>query len=177
MWLVYRRMFPTLALSILGMDPRKNYAIHVDIVPVDGYSYTFVNNMWQVNGMASEMHHLPYVQSYQADEVARSGLYWMKNGVDFKKVRLTNRRTGSFKEGEVRQNWFNQKSLIGKLKLWFNLGNLCRQFYNLIWYSLLVRYSFSVALFLFRKSAPRIDSSPLCKQLWSGWICACAGVA
>ena len=98
----FRRMFPTLALSVLGMDPRKNYAIHVDIVPVDGFSYTFVNNQWQVNGIASEMHAFPYVQSFQADEVARSGQYWMKNGIDFKKVRLTNRRTGAFKDGEVR---------------------------------------------------------------------------
>lgn len=51
--------------------------------------------------MASEMHALPYIQSYQADEVAHTGLYWMKNGVDFKKVRLTNRRVGPFKDGEV----------------------------------------------------------------------------
>ena len=96
-------MFPTLALSFLGMDPRRYYSVHVDIVPVDGYAYTFVNNMWQINGMAGEMHALPYVQSYQADEVAHTGLYWMKNGVDFKKVRLTNRRVGPFKDGEVRQ--------------------------------------------------------------------------
>ncbi|KAL9989550.1 hypothetical protein ACROYT_G004112 [Oculina patagonica] len=96
-----RRMFPTLALSFLGMDPRRYYSVHVDIVPVDGYAYTFVNNMWQVNGMASEMHALPYIQSYQADEVAHTGLYWMKNGVDFKKVRLTNRRVGPFKDGEL----------------------------------------------------------------------------
>lgn len=94
-------MFPTLALSFLGMDPRCYYSVHVDIVPVDGYAYTFVNNMWQINGMASEMHALPYIQSYQADEVAHTGLYWMKNGVDFKKVRLTNRRVGPFKDGEV----------------------------------------------------------------------------
>ncbi|KAK2567137.1 T-box transcription factor TBX5-A [Acropora cervicornis] len=96
-----RRMFPTLALSFLGMDPRRYYSVHVDIVPVDGYAYTFVNNMWQINGMAGEMHALPYVQSYQADEVAHTGLYWMKNGVDFKKVRLTNRRVGPFKDGEL----------------------------------------------------------------------------
>ncbi|XP_058958184.1 T-box transcription factor TBX20 [Pocillopora verrucosa] len=96
-----RRMFPTLALSFLGMDPRCYYSVHVDIVPVDGYAYTFVNNMWQINGMASEMHALPYIQSYQADEVAHTGLYWMKNGVDFKKVRLTNRRVGPFKDGEL----------------------------------------------------------------------------
>lgn len=96
-------MFPTLALSFLGMDPRRYYSVHVDIVPVDGYAYTFVNNIWQVNGMASEMHALPYIQSYQADEVAHTGLYWMKNGVDFKKVRLTNRRVGPFKDGEVVQ--------------------------------------------------------------------------
>ncbi|CAH3169049.1 unnamed protein product [Porites lobata] len=96
-----RRMFPTLALSFLGMDPRRYYSVHVDIVPVDGYAYTFVNNIWQVNGMASEMHALPYIQSYQADEVAHTGLYWMKNGVDFKKVRLTNRRVGPFKDGEL----------------------------------------------------------------------------
>ena len=103
-WLIScRRMFPTLALSFLGMDPRRYYSVHVDIVPVDGYAYTFVNNMWQVNGMASEMHALPYIQSYQADEVAHTGLYWMKNGVDFKKVRLTNRRVGPFKDGEVMQ--------------------------------------------------------------------------
>ncbi|EDO34667.1 predicted protein, partial [Nematostella vectensis] len=96
-----RRMFPTLALSFLGMDPRRYYSVHVDLTPMDGYSYTFANNAWQVSAMASEVSHLPYVQSYRAEDTVHTGLYWMKNGVDFKKIRLTNRRTGSFKEGEL----------------------------------------------------------------------------
>lgn len=94
-------MFPTLSLSFFGMDPKKYYSIHVDLVPVDRYNYTFVNNTWQVNAIASEVHPSSHIQSYQADEIVHTGLYWMKNGVDFKKIRLTNRRTGSFKEGEV----------------------------------------------------------------------------
>ena len=98
-------MFPTLSLSFFGMDPKKYYSLHVDLVPVDRYNYTFVNNTWQVNAIASEMHPTTYIQSYQADEVVHTGLYWMKNGVDFKKLRLTNRRTGVFKEGEVRTNF------------------------------------------------------------------------
>ena len=94
-------MFPTLSLSFFGMDPKKYYSIHVDLVPVDRYSYTFVNSTWQVNAISSEMHPSSYIQSYQADEIVHTGLYWLKNGVDFKKLRLTNRRTGVFKQGEV----------------------------------------------------------------------------
>ncbi|XP_031570227.1 T-box transcription factor tbx-9-like [Actinia tenebrosa] len=97
----HRRMFPTLSLSFFGMDPKKYYSIHVDLVTVDRYNYTFVNNAWQVNAIASEVHPSSYIQSYQADEIVHTGIYWMKNGVDFKKIRLTNRRTGSFKEGEL----------------------------------------------------------------------------
>ena len=74
----------------------------MDIVPVDGYNYTFVNCMWQVSGVASEMHHLPFYQTFRADSMAHTGAYWMKNGIDFKKVRLTNRRSGPFQESEVR---------------------------------------------------------------------------
>lgn len=98
---MHRRMFPTLSLSFFGMDPKKYYSIHVDLVPVDRYSYTFVNSAWQVNAIASDVQPSTCVSSYQADEVVHTGLYWMKNGVDFKKLRLTNRRNGVFKEGEV----------------------------------------------------------------------------
>lgn len=100
MFYLSRRMFPTLSLSFYGMDPKKYYSIHVDLVPVDRYSYTFVNSTWQVNAIANDSQSSP-VPSYQADESVHTGLYWMKNGADFKKLRLTNRRNGSFKEGEV----------------------------------------------------------------------------
>lgn len=103
-------MFPTLSLSFFGMDPKKYYSIHVDLVAVDRYSYTFVNSSWQVSAIASDHHSSSHVPSYQADEVVHTGLYWMKNGVDFKKLRLTNRRTGIFKEGEVQYlNYFSLK--------------------------------------------------------------------
>ena len=41
-----RRMFPSIKLALKGLNPKLNYILMVDIVPVDDNRYKFHNGRW-----------------------------------------------------------------------------------------------------------------------------------
>ncbi|CAG5124687.1 unnamed protein product, partial [Candidula unifasciata] len=82
-----RRMFPTLKVTLEGLDPHAKYILLVDIVPVDDCRYKYHNAEWVVTGKAEP--HMPGRLYIHPDSPA-SGGHWMKQPVTFHKLKLTN---------------------------------------------------------------------------------------
>uniref|UniRef100_T1J4A7 T-box domain-containing protein n=1 Tax=Strigamia maritima TaxID=126957 RepID=T1J4A7_STRMM len=84
-----RRMFPTVRVSFLGVDPRCRYAVLLDIVPVDNkrYRYAYHRSSWLVAGKAD-----PPAPSriYMHPDSPFTGEQLRKQVVSFEKVKLTN---------------------------------------------------------------------------------------
>ncbi|XP_052214577.1 T-box transcription factor TBX3-like [Dreissena polymorpha] len=82
-----RRMFPTLKVSLEGLDPHSKYILLVDIVPLDDCRYKYHNSEWVVTGKAEP--HMPGRLYIHPDSPA-SGSHWLKQPVTFHKLKLTN---------------------------------------------------------------------------------------
>lgn len=82
-------MFPTLQVSITGMDPKSKYVILVDFAPSDHYRYKFEyeSSSWQI---ACEETTPPPGRVYIHPESPANGDEWMRNIVDFTRCKLTN---------------------------------------------------------------------------------------
>lgn len=80
-------MFPTLKVSLEGLDPHSKYILLVDIVPVDDCRYKYHNSEWVVTGKAEP--HMPGRLYIHPDSPA-SGSHWMKQPLNFHKLKLTN---------------------------------------------------------------------------------------
>ncbi|XP_047738688.1 T-box transcription factor TBX6 isoform X2 [Hyalella azteca] len=82
-----RRMFPTVKISITGLEPSTKYFVLMDIIPADDSRYKFQSKEWVVAGKAEP--HLPGRLYIHPDSPA-SGAQWMRHPVSFQKVKLTN---------------------------------------------------------------------------------------
>ncbi|KAL8597201.1 hypothetical protein ACOMHN_022248 [Nucella lapillus] len=82
-----RRMFPTMKVSVEGLDPHAKYILLVDVVPLDDCRYKYHNSDWVVTGKAEP--HMPGRLYIHPDSPA-SGSHWMKQPVAFQKLKLTN---------------------------------------------------------------------------------------
>nr|AVD29926.1 dorsocross [Parhyale hawaiensis] len=82
-----RRMFPTVKISISGLEPNTKYFVLMDIIPADDSRYKFQSKEWVVAGKAEP--HLPGRLYIHPDSPA-SGAQWMRHPVSFQKVKLTN---------------------------------------------------------------------------------------
>ena len=88
-FVIFRRMFPTVRVSFSGLDPNSNYVVLMDIVPVDKkrYRYAYHRSSWLVAGKADPP---PKSQLYTHPDAAFAGEQLMKQTVSFEKVKLTN---------------------------------------------------------------------------------------
>ncbi|XP_069071591.1 T-box transcription factor TBX20 isoform X1 [Pleurodeles waltl] len=84
-----RRMFPTIRVSFLGVDPEAKYIVLMDIVPVDNkrYRYAYHRSSWLVAGKADPP--LP-ARLYVHPDSPFTGEQLLKQMVSFEKVKLTN---------------------------------------------------------------------------------------
>jgi len=84
-----RRMFPTLRVSFVGIDPLKRYLVLMDIVPVDNkrYRYAYHRSSWLVAGKADPPS--PNRLCIHPD-APFTGDQLRKQVVSFEKVKLTN---------------------------------------------------------------------------------------
>lgn len=82
-------MFPTLKVSLHGVDPKANYMILMDTVPVDDkrYRYAYHRSTWLVAGKADPP---APVRLYMHPESPFSGEQLLKQIISFEKVKLTN---------------------------------------------------------------------------------------
>lgn len=82
-------MFPAMRVKITGMDPKAQYILILDVVPVDNkrYRYAYHSSKWMVAGNADAP--MPGRVYIHPDSPA-SGEEWMRQVISFDKVKLTN---------------------------------------------------------------------------------------
>ena len=85
----YRRMFPALRVSFIGLDPQAKYIATMDAVLVDNkrYRYAYHRSAWLVAGKADPP--LPS-RTYVHPDTPLSGEQLLKQALSFDKVKLTN---------------------------------------------------------------------------------------
>ena len=82
-----RRMFPTVKMSVSGLEPNTKYFVLMDIVPADDSRYKFQGKEWVVAGKAEP--NMPGRLYIHPDSPA-SGAQWMRHPISFQKLKLTN---------------------------------------------------------------------------------------
>lgn len=82
-----RRMFPSLRVSVSGLDSSSKYVMVIDIVPVDDNRYKYHNCEWIVSGKA-EAHFVG--RGYLHPDSPLTGSQWAKQIISFHKLKLTN---------------------------------------------------------------------------------------
>ena len=82
-----RRMFPSLRVSVSGLETGAKYKMLIEIVPVDDNRYKYHNCEWIVSGKA-EAHFVG--RGYLHPDDALNGNQWMKQIISFHKLKLTN---------------------------------------------------------------------------------------
>lgn len=80
-------MFPTVKMSVSGLEPNTKYFVLMDIVPADDSRYKFQGKEWVVAGKAEP--HMPGRLYIHPDSPA-SGAQWMRHPISFQKLKLTN---------------------------------------------------------------------------------------
>ena len=85
-------MFPTLRISVNGVNPKANYMVLMDIVPVDDkrYRYAYHRSTWLVAGKADPP---APVRLYMHPDSPFTGEQLLKQIISFEKVKLTNNTT------------------------------------------------------------------------------------
>lgn len=86
-----RRMFPVFRASVSGLDPNAMYTLLLDFIQVDAHRWKYVNGDWVPGGKAE-----PAAPScvYIHPDSPNFGAHWMKEPVNFSKVKLTNKLNG-----------------------------------------------------------------------------------
>ena len=82
-------MFPTLIVSVSGMNPDALYTVHLDILPADDRRYKFVQTDWIAVGKAEKR--FTYGE-YVHPESPNAGRHWMNKAISFKLLKLTNNK-------------------------------------------------------------------------------------
>ncbi|GMS88631.1 hypothetical protein PENTCL1PPCAC_10806, partial [Pristionchus entomophagus] len=84
-----RRMFPTLQVSFANLSPSQSYSVVVDLEAVDDkrYRYSFHQSKWTATGPGEAQ--LPGRSFVHPDSPAL-GSHWMRGGISFDKLKLTN---------------------------------------------------------------------------------------
>ncbi|XP_041462908.1 T-box transcription factor T homolog [Lytechinus variegatus] len=93
-----RRMFPVLSASIAGLDPNSMYSILLDFSAADDHRWKYVNGEWVPGGKPDGS---PPTTAYIHPDSPNFGAHWMKQAVNFSKVKLSNKLNGS---GQVMLN-------------------------------------------------------------------------
>ncbi|CAG0883637.1 unnamed protein product [Cyprideis torosa] len=87
-----RRMFPIIKASIYGLDPKTMYSVSLEFVQVNDHRWKFVNGEWVGGGKAEPAPSCSTV--YAHPESPNFGSHWMKEPIQFSKVKLTNKTNG-----------------------------------------------------------------------------------
>ena len=87
--LVCRRMFPGLAVTVSGLKPKHKYTMKMEMVLADKHRFKFLNCQWIAVGSADPQP--PTITCVHPDS-PNSGGYWMRQGVSFRKTKITNNK-------------------------------------------------------------------------------------
>lgn len=87
-----RRMFPILQYEIRGLEPEQKYNVFIDIVLCDPNHWKFQGGKWVQAGLAQAQ---SSEQVYMHPDSPSTGSHWMKNEINFNKLKLTNNKSNS----------------------------------------------------------------------------------
>lgn len=90
-------MFPSIVVSLDGLDPELKYSVSLEVNPADQHRYKFVNSRWVFAGKGES--HDEGMLVFNHPESPATGKHWTKNKVSFKKIKLSNNRNN--KKGQV----------------------------------------------------------------------------
>ncbi|XP_046867774.1 T-box transcription factor TBX20 [Drosophila willistoni] len=82
-----RRMFPSMRLSVAGLDEETNYCVLLEMVPIGDCRYKFSGSQWVPAGGAEPQS--PQRMYLHPDSPA-TGAHWQAQPILFNKVKLTN---------------------------------------------------------------------------------------
>ncbi|XP_054648491.1 T-box transcription factor TBX22 [Dunckerocampus dactyliophorus] len=85
-----RRMFPSVRVKVRNLDPRQQYYIAMDVMPVDSkrYRYVYHSSQWMVAGNTD--HSCISPRLYVHADSPCEGETWMRQVISFDRVKLTN---------------------------------------------------------------------------------------
>ena len=84
-----RRMFPGFSVSISSLKPKVKYSMKLEVVLADNHRFKFLNSRWLAVGSAEPQ---PLSESYLHPDSPNSGAFWMRHGVSFRKLKITNNK-------------------------------------------------------------------------------------
>lgn len=96
-----RSLFPTLLVSLHGLNPKKKYSISVKVSPVDNYRYKYINMKWCPVGDSDVIQNVER-QIFHHPSSPNTGHFWMKRSICFKSIKITHHRKSKY--GNVRCN-------------------------------------------------------------------------
>ena len=106
-------MFPGLALNVSGLKPKHKYTMKMEIILADKHRFKFLNCQWIAVGTSEPQ---PVSTTIVHPDSPNSGNYWMRQGISFRKVKITNNKDNP--KGNV----------SGELKIHYNVVHLrCEQ--------------------------------------------------
>lgn len=84
----HRCLFPTLLVSLRGLELKKRYQVSLRMVPVDNYRYRYSNMTWSPAGDSDVIQNHER-QIFHHPCSPTSGQFWMKRPISFKSVKIT----------------------------------------------------------------------------------------
>jgi hypothetical protein len=84
-----RCMFPSLRISISGLEMGSKYSMAIEMMPYDENRYKYIHGEWIVSEK-NESPYQPKFVGYRHPSSPSTGSYWMKEIISFNKLRFTN---------------------------------------------------------------------------------------
>lgn len=82
-------MFPGFSVAISSLKPKAKYMMKLEVVLADNHRFKFLNSRWLAVGSAEPQ---PLNESYLHPDSPNSGAFWMRHGVSFRKLKITNNK-------------------------------------------------------------------------------------
>lgn len=82
-------MFPGFSVSISGLKPKAKYAMKLEVILASCSRFKFLNAHWLAVGAAEPQ---PQAETYLHPDSPNSGAFWMRHGVSFRKLKITNNK-------------------------------------------------------------------------------------
>ena len=82
-------MFPGFSVGVSGLKPKVKYTMKLEVVLADNHRFKFLNARWLAVGTAEPQ---PLSESYIHPDSPNSGAFWMRHGISFRKLKITNNK-------------------------------------------------------------------------------------
>lgn len=114
-------MFPSLVVSLSGLDPNAVYTLRLEILPSDGKRYKFLQTEWVPVGKADKKQ---VYRDYIHPDSPNNGSFWMEKEINFKLVKLTNNKATKYADQVIVNLSLFLRNLFFLRKKYINLCTL-----------------------------------------------------